>query len=395
MAPLYTPEETTNAVLEIADVETISFATTTTLEYDDEGHMHPGEEEREVESHLTRILTVDGHEGICRGSVAGAEEILRRILVGRDALDRERIWQKLYRSQRLNKATLNEPVLAIVDQALWDLAGRYLDLPVYKLLGGARDRVPAYASTMLGDDIEGGLDSPEAYADFAEACLEEGYTAFKLHTWFPPVGQDADRDIAACRAVRERVGDEMELMLDGSPHYDRLDARKIGKALEELDFYWYEEPMHEHSMSAYQWLREEVDVPICGPEMQQGEGKMGLRAEWIKHGACDICRTGIWDVGGITPVMKTVGLCESFGIPLELHGGGAGHLHVLGAMGIPGEYYERGLLHPLMDAKETPPWLNEPVDPMDDDGYVPVPQRPGLGYDIDWGYVDGNRIDRA
>lgn len=393
MAPLFEPTENSNTVLEIEDIEVVTFTVTSHVEQDDEGHSHPGEA-HETEQHLTRILAEDGHVGYCRGSVAGAIDLLCDILIGRDAFDREAIWQKLYRVQRLHNTSLSDPAMAVVDQALWDLAGRYLDLPVSKILGATRERVPAYASTMIGDEIEGGLATPEDYANFAEACLAEGYQAYKLHTWFPPIDQDADRDVAACRAVHERVGDEMVLMLDCSPHYSRLEARRIGKALEELDFHWYEEPMHEHSMSAYQWLREEVDVPICGPEMQQGEGKMGLRAEWIKHGACDVARTGIWDVGGITPVMKTVGLCESFGIPLELHGGGAGHLQVLGAMGIPGEYYERGLLHPMID-REPPAWLNEPVDPMDSDGYVHVPQRPGLGYDIDWTYVEEHRVDAS
>ena len=116
--------------------------------------------------------------------------------------------------------------------------------------------------------------------------------------------------------------------------------------------------MDEHSTSSFVWLTENLDLPICGPETAHGQ--MYTRAEWIVRGASDISRVGVFDVGGITPAMKTVHLCEAFRIRVEVHGGGAGNLHVLGAMGIPGEYYERGLLHPHVDYDAETPWLNRP-----------------------------------
>jgi L-alanine-DL-glutamate epimerase-like enolase superfamily enzyme len=377
--------------MEILDVETVEFTYQSRTVRDEKGHSHPGEPHEAVGT-ITKVVTDEDADGYCVGGDRAANDLAAEFVAGEDPMERERLWRRLNRTQRLKRGTLSDGALSRIDCALWDFAGRYFDVPVHRLLGGHRERVPAYASTMVGDDDPDGLGTPQAYADFAEALVERGYPAVKLHTWMPPYGADPERDLAACRAVRERVGDGMELMLDCSPHYPRMEARRLGRALEDLDFYWYEEPMHEHSMDAYRWLRGEVDVPICGPEMQQAEGKMGLRAEWIKHEACDVCRTGIYDVGGITPVLKTVGLCESFGMPLELHGGGAGHLQVLGAMGIPGEYYERGLLHPAIEYEPQPPWLNEPVDPMDDEGMVTIPQRPGLGHDIDWDYIQEHRV---
>jgi L-alanine-DL-glutamate epimerase-like enolase superfamily enzyme len=200
-------------------------------------------------------------------------------------------------------------------------------------------------------------------------------------------------DVAACRAVRERVGDDMVLMLDPYHYYSREEALYIGRELEKLGFYWFEEPMDEHSISSYVWLAEQLDIPIVGPET--AEGKMYTRAEWIVRGASDISRGGVWDVGGITPLMKIVHLCESFGVRMEVHGGGAGNLHVLCAMGIPGEYYERGLLHPFLDYEEPPPWLHEIVDPMDDEGYVHVSQRPGLGLNINFDYIEAHTIAKV
>lgn len=113
---------------------------------------------------------------------------------------------------------------------------------------------------------------------------------------------------------------------------------------------------------------------------------MQTRAEWIVRGASDISRYDV-GLGGITAAMKAVHLCESFGVRLEVHGGGAGNLHVLGAMGILGEYYERGLLHPLLDYDERAPWLKRKIDPLEYDGCVPIPQGPGLGMDVNWDFI--------
>ena len=98
---------------------------------------------------------------------------------------REEIWIDLNERQRLNMGVMSDKVLCSVDLALWDLAGRALDIPCYKMIGGYRDKVPAYASTMCGDDLENGLATPEDYAKFAEWAMKRGYPSFKLHTWQP------------------------------------------------------------------------------------------------------------------------------------------------------------------------------------------------------------------
>jgi L-alanine-DL-glutamate epimerase-like enolase superfamily enzyme len=286
-------------------------------------------------------------------------------------------------------AALYDRYLGAIDLALWDIAGKVAGLPLYKLLGAYRDKVPAYASTMCGDEIPGGLDTPEHYADFAQACVEEGYKAFKLHTWMAPIGPDPKSDVAACTAVRERVGPDIDLMLDCNHDYSRMEALYIGRALEELDFHWFEEPMPEASMSSYIWLTEQLDIPVVGPETAGGQ--FFTRAEWIVNEASDVSRYDV-RLGGLTPMMKCIHLCEAHGVALEVHGGGHGNLHALGAMGIPGEYYERGLLHPHYDYESARPWLKSRVDGIDDEGYVHLPQAPGLGLDIDWDFVNENRI---
>jgi len=379
--------------LKIIDIETIIFKYKSQIGSDIAGHAHPSEEHDAYQS-LTRIVTDEGVDGFCFGGNKKINDrIIKPALIGKNPMDREKIWQYLYRDLQGSRGLISDRQLAVIDMALWDFAGRYLNMPVYKLLGGYREKVKAYASTMVGDEIEGGLNSPEAYADFAEKLVKQGYKAIKLHTWFPPIewAPNPEMDIAACRAVREAVGEDIALMLDCYHSYNREEALYIGRELEKLGFYWFEEPMDEHNISAYVWLAENLEIPILGPETL--EGKIWTRLDWILSGAADMIRGGVMDVGGITPLMKLVHLCEAFGVRLELHGAHPGNLQVLGAMGIPGEYVERGMLHPLLDYESSTPWLKEKIDPMDGDGYVRISQKPGLGMEIDWKFIEENRVD--
>jgi len=147
--------------------------------------------------------------------------------------------------------------------------------------------------------------------------------------------------------------------------------------------------MDEYSMSSYEWLSSEVDVPILGPET--AEGKMYTRAEWLKRDIADLCRTGVGDVGGLTPALRTSHLSESFNVTCEVHGGGHANLHLVCATP-GGDYLEYGLLHPKAEHPTGhAEWCEEPAP--DDNGVIRPPDRPGLGYDIDWDYVEENRID--
>lgn len=163
----------------------------------------------EPPGYMVTIRTDTGLEGHYRAHMwtgVGVEQIksvASQFLIGRNPLERQAIWNDLRRQLRHT----DHNALGAIDNALWDLAGKYFDTSVANLLGGqVRDSVPAYASTLSGNPER---DTPERYADFAEECLEKGYPAFKIH----PHGEP-DADIEICRAVAERVGDEMDLMLD-------------------------------------------------------------------------------------------------------------------------------------------------------------------------------------
>ena len=382
-------------MMKINSVRAVVFAYPTKRSVDSAGHSHPGPASTAQMALLT-VRTTDGAEGHCfappqvvRAHVL--DQFVRRVLVGRSALQREKLWAELEHWQRGSAGQLTDRALAAVDSALFDLMGRAFNTPVYQLLGGYRDKLPAYGSTMCGDELKGGLSTPEEYADYALQLVAKGYKAIKLHTWMPPVrfAPDPGMDIKACTAVRQAVGPDIALMLDGFHEYGRMDALRIGRALEELNFTWYEEMMNEQSMASYVWLADQLSIPVIGPESLSG--KHYSRADWVKAGASDILRAGVQGTGGIGPTIKVAHLAESFGMSCEVHGNGAPNLAVCGAIRNC-RWYERGLLHPFLDYDEVPAYLNQLIDPMDSEGYVHMPQRPGLGEDINFDYIARNTI---
>ncbi|MFQ6556902.1 mandelate racemase family protein [Pseudomonas sp. Lb2C1-1] len=383
--------------MRITGVHVEVFSTPSRRAQDSAGHAHPGDEVM-IKMALLRIGCDDGSEGYAFGSPELIrphiiESFVRKVLIGRDPMDRESIWQDLAHWQRGSAGQFTDRALALVEQALWDLAGRALKLPVHKLIGGYRDKVPAYGSTMCGDDLPGGLSTPDEYGQFAEKLVQRGYKAIKLHTWMPPISfaPNPQMDIQACAAVREAVGPNIALMLDGYHWYSRMDALTIGKALQELNFVWFEEPMMEDSAESYAWLAANLDIPVLGPESIAG--KFHSRASWVTQKSCDILRAGVAGVGGIGPCLKVAHLAESFGMDCEVHGNGAANLAVVGAISNC-RWYERGLLHPFLDYEEVPAHLNSIVDPMDADGFVHLSDRPGLGEDINFAYIEANTLSR-
>lgn len=314
---------------------------------------------------------------------------IRRLLLGQDPFDRELIWKWLW------VGNYPEHLASVIDLALLDLAGRAAGLPVYKLMGGARDRVKAYASTWPNIGV------PQAYADHALACKQEGYVAYKIHphyfwdpaTQSPTPGRPSNiaADIETCRLVREAVGPDFVLMYDPWGTYMSLEeAVKVGRVLEDLDFYWYEHPMPEYRVDSYARLAAELSIPILSPEI--AAGGVFTRAEWILRGASDMTRIDVLR-GGVTGARKTAILAEAFGQRCEIHMAGWGNLQVCGATSEDtSEYYEKGLLAPGVDYDAPHPYLAETCDRIDAEGYVALPQGPGLGYDIVWDYISDNDL---
>ena len=384
--------------MKITDLQVIPFRVSRT-EYEN-GKIIP---EKIVTQTLIKVITDEGLEGYYFGGhghgdqdgLTGDEIALittriKNLIIGNDPFDREKFWHWMW------VAAFPENLISVLDMALWDLQARHFGVPVYKLLGGCRDKVKAYASTYLN------MGTIDNYVELAIQCKNRGYKHFKIHPYYfwDPVTKQPDpgrpshieQDIEICRAVRSNVGDDMVLSFDPWGTYRTYEeALLVGRELEKLNFYWYEHPMSEYRVAAYIKLCRELDIPILSPEI--AEGSIYTRADWILRGASDMSRIDVLR-GGITGVKKMVSICEAFGVKCEIHMSGFGNLQMLGATSEDTcEYYERGLLAPGFDYETPPPYLEEICDPMDDNGYVNIPQEPGMGYKIKWDYIEDNRTD--
>jgi L-alanine-DL-glutamate epimerase-like enolase superfamily enzyme len=271
-----------------------------------------------------------------------------------------------------------------VDIALWDIAGKVHNAPVWQLLGGWKKSLPAYASTYHGDE-NGGLDTPEAFADFAEACYEMGYRAFKIHGWsHAPIRREVDNVLT----VGARVGDRMDLMLDPACEYETFgDALRVGRACDEANFFWYEDPFKDGGVSffAHRKLRQMIKTPILMGEHVRGfEPKIDM----VVADATDYVRVDPTYDMGITGAIKIAHAAEGFGLDAEIHAPGPAHRHLMASIRNT-NYYELGLVHPDVRNAKPPVYtdFSDDLDAIDENGHVPVPDGPGLGVTIDWDWV--------
>ena len=263
---------------------------------------------------------------------------LTSILLGQNALERESF------HKHANRATRQSARMGVgaVDVALWDLAGKYFDAPIYRLLGGHRTRLPAYASTWIADRNQGGLATPQEFADFAEECLNMGYKGFKIHPW-PKI--NIPEEIETINQVGKRVAGKMDLMTDPACAYDTFaDAVKVGRACDEWNFYWYEDPFKDGGVSqfAHKKLRQLIKTPLLQCEHIRG---LEQHVDFIVAEATDFVRGDIWYDGGITGSIKLARACEGFGLDVEFHAGGPAERQTMAAIHN-SNYYEAGLVHP-------------------------------------------------
>lgn len=322
---------------------------------------------------LVRIITdekIEGHyivwSEVATGRPAALAEVLRNmkpLIVGEDPFHRERIWQKLaslWYGQR-------GPALAAVDIALWDIAGKAANLPLYKLIGGYRDKVRAYASGNVVHD-------KDEVVRIAKDCVRRGYTALKLH----PI------PVEIFSAVRDAVGDAIDLIYDAVFSHSRREALAVGKELQRLNAYWYEAPLPPDDIEGYVELHRRLDVPITVELTHSREYR-----EYIQRNAVDYLRTLSGITGGITDMKKAANLCEAFGMNWEPHSYG-------------GTMYQAANLHVILSTKNCT-LFELPIEQgkeghfdvgtknvlrIDSEGYVHAPAGPGLGIELDWDQVN-------
>lgn len=303
--------------------------------------------------------------------VPGLMEFVKPMLIGRDPQDIGAIWRQLWKMNR----SISTYVIGAVDVCLWDINGKIAGQPIHRLLGTCKHEVPVYGSTAHHDTIE-------AYVEEALEFKEKGWTAHKLHPHGQPLA-----DIAISQAVREAVGDDMKLMLDSMWAYKYEDAVRVGRAIEDLNYYWYEDPLVEEDIYSYVKLHQKLDIPIMSTEYAPGR-YYGM-TQWITEYATDILRGDVAVTGGITPLVRLCNMAEGFNMQCEIHHGGnslnnVANLHV--TMAVPNcEFYE---FFPCTGANQY--GLVEDIQFVD--GMVKAPTEPGLGYEIDWDLVRREHI---
>jgi L-alanine-DL-glutamate epimerase-like enolase superfamily enzyme len=313
-------------------------------------------------SQVNARLVIHTDEGVCGEARASHGRIiedlvdrrLRDLLVGADPLMKEELWERVWEVDRIEELPIY--ALGLADIALWDITAKVAGLPLYKVVGGYRDRIPAYASTVT-------FATTEEFLDVADQCLAYGFRAIKLHAW-----GDYRKDAKLCQDLRRHVGDEIDLMYDGSAGFDLVEALYVGRALQEAGYLWYEEPMREFSIEAYKRLGQALTIPLLSGETS--DGCHYNIADFSAAGGATMVRTSTHYKGGITGGLRVAHLAEAFNMRAEVHGGGLPNLHL--ACAIPNTTYYETLI---------------PCTPIEveagigHDGCISPPTPPGIGWE--------------
>lgn len=353
----------------------------------------PGVPERDCACTIYRVVTDDGIEGVAAGlaifeEARGYLPLLRVYLRGREVTSVEDIVKTLRSAhQVLGYRGFH------VEMALWDIIGKAAGLPVSRLLGGARDRLAAYAST-------GELKAPERHVETCQQLRELGFRAVKLRVRHATLAED----LAVVEAVRDELGDDFTIMVDANqgwrvhglgayPEWDFKRAVQFARECEDLDVYWLEEPLYQHDYEGYASLRGQTDVRIAGGEMLS---ELHPFRELLQRGGLDVVQPDVTFSGGILASRKIAALAEAFGAEYAPHTwtngiGLAANLQCMGAA--PNcswcEYpFEPGSWIP--EARDA--MLTEALQ-VDVDGFISVPQKPGLGIEIDWDAVRAHGVE--
>ncbi|GAA4064217.1 L-talarate/galactarate dehydratase [Actinomadura miaoliensis] len=319
----------------------------------------------EVALLFAEIDTADGLHGLGfgyskraggRGQYAHAREIAAELL-GEDPSDIARLWEKLvWAGASVGRSGLSTQAIAALDIALWDLKARRAGLPLAKLLGAYRDSVRCYNTS--GGFLHASLD--EVLAN-ATAAVGRGIGGIKIKFGHP----DARVDLARVKAVRDKLGEDVPLMVDANQQWDRPTAQRLGRALEEYALTWIEEPLDAYDHAGHAALAASLDTPIATGEMLTSVAE---HAELIRAGAADIIQPDAPRIGGITPFLRLAALADHHRLQLAPHFAMEIHLHLAAAY--PQE--------PWVEHFEwLEPLFNERLEIRD--GRMIVPDRPGLG----------------
>ena len=316
---------------------------------------------------FVKVYTDEGITGLGEGSgwprvVETAINDLKPIVIGEDPMNIERIWQKMLVST-MGAGMTGTPgsgSMNAIDMALWDIKGKALNTPVWNLLGGkVRDRIRAY----------GHAKTPER----ALELKERGLTAVKTG--------GVHRTVEKVDAIRKAVGDEMDIMVDahGPPWFTTKDAIVIGKALEPYKLLFYEDPVPPDNIEALQRVQDNVDIPIAAGERHSHI--WGVR-QLIEREIVDVVQPDTGRIGGISQMMKIAAMAAAHYITVAPHSGSLGPVAEYAAIHVLAAIPNALILERVHD--DVPVRYDVTLPHIETiDGHIEVPDRPGLGVDID------------
>ena len=350
-------------------------------------------------AHLIEVITDEGLRGYGEafggGNVALAnktivEQVIGPLIRGMDPLDREVVWHRVYNLLR-DHGQKGMPLQSLsgVDIALWDIAGKAQGLPLYKLLGGAfRDRIPAYGYGMMLKRVP---ELADRFAEESRTIVAGGFKAVKMK-----IGLGPRQDANLVEAVRKAIGPEIQLMVDANHCYTAREAIPLGRELERLDVFWFEEPVAPEDYQGYRDLCLALDMNIAGGEAEFT--RWGFR-QLIEGRCVDVLQPETCGLGGITEYQKVLALAHSHFVPVVNHVWGSAvavamNLHLLAAMpDLPGGAHP---VQPMLEYDTTPNRFREELlqgaagvlkQVKQNDGWVGLPKGPGLGIEIDFDFV--------
>ena len=329
---------------------------------------------------LVKVETSEGitgwgesHHGRCPGAIAKLiDTTIRELAIGMDALDTVAVWSNIYRMQLASHGMGYASVMALsgLDMALWDIRSKALDIPLYRLLGGGKRRIKAYAG-----GISLGWQNPEELVEEALRHIESGYPALKLR-----VGDLPSRDIQRVQAVRKALGEDIAIMVDANTGYCLEDVRKVMPAFDDCRVAWLEEPFPAHDYSDYKIASTLGRVPLAA-----GENHF-TRYEYtrlIEDGAVRFAQPDLSKTGGITESCRIAALCSAWKITFNPHTSAtsinmAASIHMLASVDNPG-YFEGDVAtyNPFRDSLGVKPYV------LDKEGCVQPLEEPGIGIPVD------------
>lgn len=322
---------------------------------------------------MVEIETTDGHTstGWCTTAGVGGAAIKALLdaylipsIIGEDPRNNEKIWKKLWREcHPASPGGLTTLALSVIDIALWDLKGKLAKEPLHRLLGGAKSSIGVYASA-----INLHLTQEQLVAQI-QGNIKDGYNAFKLK-----VGRtDLREDIARCRAVRELIGSNRQLMLDANQKWGVGEAAQRCQILSEVSPMFVEEPLLSDDVAGHKQLRLTGGIPVA-----MGEGLCNRYEFWnyVRDEAADFLQPDVWKVGGVTEWLKIAALAETANVELSPHGSIEISAHLAAA--VPNALHIEnifGLSLYEIGATKTPLAIK--------DGVYQLSDRPGHGIDFD------------